>query len=264
LIRRFVDHKHGASSEFDCEFFGLRYSGNLRSYIDWHVYFFGAYERELLCFLDEYLARLQKPTVLDIGANVGNHALYLSRSCSELHAFEPNPEVRARLEQRVADNRIGNIRVHRVGLGSENAFLPYHSPTGSNRGTGSFVSGYSENNDGGSLRLPVRQGDDYLASLNLSGIDLVKLDVEGFEKGVLTGLRQTLRRFRPAILMEFSTTTADSFRDSNEFLSLLPEHYRISSIVCNRPLGLLFNDPRCRLERFDFDTAWGSLWLCPQ
>jgi FkbM family methyltransferase len=264
LIRNFVNHRHSSSFEFDCDFFGLRYSGDLSSYIDWQVYFFGAYERELLCFLDDYLAPFHEPIVLDIGANVGNHALFLSRICGELHAFEPNSEVRFRLEQRVADNQIENIRVHAVGLGAEDARLPYHSPTGSNRGTGSFVSGYSANNDTGSLRLPVRQGDKYLSSLDLSRIDLVKLDVEGFEKDVLVGMRHTLRRFRPAILMEFSTTTADSFQDSEELCSLLPENYRISSIACNRPMGWLFNDSRCRLDAFDFDTAWGSLWLSPQ
>ena len=64
------------SHRFTCNFFGMKYSGNLNSYIDWCVFFFGAYEKQELLLLKDLLRKRDNPTVLDIGANVGHHSLF--------------------------------------------------------------------------------------------------------------------------------------------------------------------------------------------
>ena len=113
LLRFFVDPDRMASTPFECDFAGLRYQGDLSSYIDWTVYFYGAYEPGLLAFLGD-AAQASGPGAIfvDVGANVGQHALYLAPRVAHVHAFEPWPAAAAALRRNVAFNALTNITVH--------------------------------------------------------------------------------------------------------------------------------------------------------
>ena len=50
IIRYFVNPDTVEGKEFVTDFFGLQYQGNLNTFIDWSVYFYGAYEKE--CYFD--------------------------------------------------------------------------------------------------------------------------------------------------------------------------------------------------------------------
>ena len=83
--------------------------------------------------------------------------------------------------------------------------------------------------------------------------DAVKIDVEGFEKCVLLGLQQTLAKYRPSVLMEFSPSTQESFAGIDEFRSLLPDDYEIATVnPHNKVLGV-FSSASYKLIDFDFD-----------
>ena len=141
------------------DFFGFLYKGNLNSYIDWSVYFYGAYEREYLILMQKLLVGHREAVFIDIGANVGVHSLYLSRFCQQVHSFEPNSIVRSRLQEKVAMNNVKNIAIHSVGVGMKNEVLPFFAPKGGNQGTGSFISDYSDNNETVGTPLELVQGD---------------------------------------------------------------------------------------------------------
>jgi len=262
VIRAYCNPDRAVQREFLCDFFGLRYKGTVANFIDWTVYFFGAYEKQYLLFLERLLRGRTDAVFVDVGANVGQHALFMSRSCSQVLAFEPNPSVRATLDERIILNRLTNVTTHGVGLGAEDRDLPFYFPTGSNQGTGSFVLDYSANNDSaGATCLPVVNGDRYIASLGLERIDLIKIDVEGYEKNVLTGLRETLERFRPAVATEFSDATRRSFSGRREFEDLFPRGYRAKRIICDIPRFALFNDRAVRLREAEFDDLCGDILL---
>ena len=263
LIRKYCDPDTVASKEFETDFFGLTYRGNLNSFLDWSVYFYGAYEKEYLPLFRDIVKHVPTPVFIDVGANVGHHSMFMSLHCSAVHAFEPNPSVRTRLERQIAANAIDNIFVHGVGLGDNEEELPFYAPRGPNQGTGSFIRGHNPNNNEEYGTLRVVNGDEYISRLNLDNIDLIKIDVEGFEKNALKGLRNTIIRYKPNIVVEFSPTTKNTFSDLNEFLALFPVDYRIKGIMCNRPRLLLFNSPRYTFEQFDFNTPPGDLLISP-
>ncbi|MBZ0280926.1 MAG: FkbM family methyltransferase [Anaerolineae bacterium] len=263
LLRALFNPETISSVDFETNFFGFRYLGNLNSFLDWHVFFYGAYEREFLLYLHNLIKGHSKPIFVDIGANVGHHSLFMSRICEEVHAFEPNPLVCQRLDDKITTNHVCNLKVHRVGLGMKDEKIPFFCPKGCNHGSGSFIKAYSENNEEQGILLNIVNGDNYFDNLALKKISLLKIDVEGYEKYVLAGLQKTIAKYRPYIFMEYSAATHSSFKDIYEFMGLLPPGYTVKKISANRPFLKVFNSPKCILEKFDFSAPESNLLLLP-
>lgn len=154
------------------------------------------YEFPLLAFVGDALPR--RSVVIDIGANVGNHSVYLAKVCGAMvHAFEPNVEALGHLRRNIARNRLSElIVVHDEALGSHAGTARLTSrPTG-NLGGSRVLSGL------GPIR--VRCLDDHW----FERVDLVKIDVEGSEIDVLAGATQTLRAHRPLVVCEAQHSAA--------------------------------------------------------
>jgi FkbM family methyltransferase len=261
LLRGAAHPQRLAPRDFETEFFGLRYHGSLGYNLDRLVYFYGAYEREELLFLRAWLAGRPGAVCLDVGASVGQHTLFFATCSDRVHAFEPYEPLRRKLEARVAANRLAHVVVHPVGLGECTEPLVYHANR-LNPGAGSFVAGHDGDNEPVQV-LQVVRGDEYLASLGLERLDLVKVDVEGFEGQVLAGLAGMLERFRPAVMMEFSDTTRRYLGTPRRLMELLPAGYRVSRLQPNRAFLGVFNRPSVRREAFDFTSPDANLWCCP-
>lgn len=263
ILRFFCNPDTAGAMNFEIEFFGFQYKGTLSNFIDWHVYFFGAYEKANLMFLRKLIDRKVAPTFLDVGANIGQHSLFMSRYCGQIHAFEPWDPVRIKLEEKIRINQIKNITVHPLGFGAKDAKLLYFAPIGANLGTGSFIASHSPDNNRASSTLQVVNGDSYLANLDLTEVNLIKIDVEGFEKYVLAGLKATLKKYKPIVFMEYSDATRQSFSDEAEIRSLLPEGYLIKRVSCDRKWFFFFNKSNCQLEESFFDMPGGDILLFP-
>jgi len=68
---------------------GTTYEGNTNNYIDKNIFLYGAYEKPVLFFLSDIMitAYSDQGIFLDIGANTGQHSLFMSRHAREIHAF---------------------------------------------------------------------------------------------------------------------------------------------------------------------------------
>lgn len=174
----------------------LRFKLYPGEYIDSQIYSEGIYELYLLRFV---AANFRGRTMLDVGANIGNHALYLARNFDAVHCFEPNPVALLRLRKN-ADLSGVELLIHEVGLANANAELAFRSLGTGNLGGSSFDSIDAPVTD----ILPVRRGDDYLRERDIRDVDFIKIDVEGLEAETLAGLAATIARDRPVIMFEFS------------------------------------------------------------
>lgn len=174
------------------------------------------YEQPLL----EHIYRMKpKGTALDIGANVGNHTLWLAAVCKlAVHSFEPL--LVQNLYANIALNKLGHrVRVHPLALGEQDGTL-YHtgkgrlSPEPEHTGGTDIASGQ----ESGQAAVTQHRLDD----LGIKGprISLVKIDVEDMEPQVLRGGLATLRRHRPVVFAEARDQSA---------------HERIADVL--RPLG---------------------------
>jgi FkbM family methyltransferase len=207
---------------------GLTFSGNIVNYIDRLIYFCGAHEKYMLHFLRDYLRRLSpegKTLFIDVGANAGNHTMYLSRFVDEVHAFEPYPRVRDQLERNLAQNGIKNVRVHPFGLSDKEGTLPFYAAPDSNLGAASFFADHKQDNYYlGDMQL--KRGDEVLKHFKGRAVAL-KADIEGFEKFALGGLRETLVRDRPLIIIEVSSKTRETLGSEAALRALFPPEYEL-------------------------------------
>jgi FkbM family methyltransferase len=264
IISFFCNSGETDSHEFEVDFFGSVYKGNLNNYIDWNVYFFGAYEKFELFMLRALIKEKLKPVFIDIGANIGHHSLFMSGYCDQVHAYEPYEPVRRQLDLKIRHNNIQNIYVHKVGLGQEDSELDFFAPISDNTGTGSFISTHDINNNKFFGKLQIVNADNHIANLGLDHIDLVKMDVEGFEKNVLLGMKETFRKYRPILFMEFSADTQHSFYGKEEIMSLLPIDYYVKLVEVNKPIGVFFNQPAHHFKDFNFKISGGNIIFFPK
>lgn len=173
------------------------------------INFFGVYEKDQLKCLFDFLAplssRFKAGCVLDIGANIGNHALYFSEIFGRVLAFEPHPHTYKLLELNATFKK--NVETLPIGLGAsgERARIA-ENPL--NLG-GSRISDRDE--DGISVfDIEVRRLDDVVR--DVASVEMIKLDVEGRELNVLQGAWETIDRHQPVIIFE---QLKDEFRENS-------------------------------------------------
>jgi len=218
---------------FSEDFYGLQYQGNLNNSVEFTLYYFGAFEKPLLYFLRDSMLSFtdsapdDKATFFDIGANIGQHSLFMSLYAQQVHSFEPYSAVSQKLERHIELNKITNIQLHKVGLSNQQEELDFYAPTGRNQGIGSFDAGTVSKGNKNLGKLALVCGDEYLAAHNLQDISLLKIDVEGFEKNVVTGMANTLAMSRPLIVLEVTYGNSLSFDCLKELRTALPTDYTL-------------------------------------
>jgi FkbM family methyltransferase len=148
--------------------------------------------------LDAIEAHLAQGGVfLDVGANFGLFSLLAAAKPGvSVHAFEPSPRELRRLHRNLAANQDRAVAVHPVALGERNEELVLHLSSALNPGMNSLL----DRADGTvrSVRCRCVRLDGYLAAAELQRVRLVKIDVEGFELGVLRGLAAAMPQLRRA------------------------------------------------------------------
>lgn len=169
----------------------------------------GDFEPHVVALFESVVAR--DHAVLDVGANIGCTTLLFGERARRVDSFEPSPTTFSFLERNVAASGLSNIALHNLALGAatgeaELTFWP------ANRG-GAFVSDRTKASTGHvTERVRVRRLDEVVAELALADVDLVKIDVEGFEKNVLEGGRATIDRRRPLVVLELNHWCLNAFQ----------------------------------------------------
>lgn len=215
---------------FTVDFFGHRYSGDITSWIDWNVYFLGAYEREYLMLLRHLASTLRAcgrgVHYVDVGANVGHHVLFMSTPADRITAFEPFPRVADEIRAKIAENGLSNVQLYPLALGDADGELEMRLDGDVNLGSGSLVADRSIADRSRSVgKVAVRQGARFFEANGIAKIDILKVDVEGFEAAVFRGLRDRIFSDRPIILSEISGHDYSGFGSARAFeAALYPDH----------------------------------------
>lgn len=190
-------------------------------FIDKYIYLYGIYEPFMLDLFTKHLK--SGMTYIDIGANIGQHSMYVASLVGEkgaVYSFEPIPFIYNQLQDSVRANHFEDI-VHakNIALGKhESSEILYISRK--NVGSSSLVTHEDESEI---IIVVVKKGNEELA--HIPSINVIKIDVEGYEYEVLAGIKETLLKHSPTIFLEFSGEIYNSQNKNHgaKILSLLRE-----------------------------------------
>jgi FkbM family methyltransferase len=184
------------------------FEADLSSTLEWHLWAFGRYEPHFADLFD-ILVRPGDRCV-DVGANVGVHAVRLARLVSpggEVIAIEPDPDVMRRAEQNIALNQLSNVRLVNAAASDQAGELTLYRPgeSDTNRARASLLR-YSYLT-GDTITVPVLTVDDVCGG---DRVALIKIDVEGHEESVVRGAARVIDRDAPAVIFEHAPELIDS------------------------------------------------------
>ncbi|MCA2214075.1 FkbM family methyltransferase [Jidongwangia harbinensis] len=139
-------------------------------------------------FLWDYVPRVGD-TVVDVGAGVGGEVRLFSRLVGPLGrviSVEAHPRTARALARTVAENGLRNVAVVACAVVERSG--PVHLEDGADH----IRNGVSATG----VAVPGRTLDDLVAEFRLERIDLLKMNIEGAERAVLSAAPETLARVR--------------------------------------------------------------------
>ena len=208
--------------QFQTKLYGYVYSGDARNLIDYHILSRGAFEPGLTMLLRAWGRSHPNTTFLDVGANLGVHALGTASAFQHIITVEPFPLVADKLQGTIEHNQIQNISLQRCALANEQGAAMFEAPSTSNLGAGKIASVQSNSTKEDLIEVEIRQGDQMLADYDLP-VSAIKIDTEGSETKVLSGLKSTLRDHRPLVAVEILNEDAAY---TQTLKAMFPEDYQ--------------------------------------
>ncbi len=171
---------------------------------------------------------LEDMVVYDVGAFQGLLTLYFARQARTVVSYEPNSRNHACLMENLRLNRVENVIVRKLGVGSEfrtaamiaSPLMPGGASIESN-----MVEGLEKSN------LPIIREeicvvrlDDDIRDSSLPAPDFIKIDIEGLELAALAGARQTIQASMPQLFLEMHGETMNLKRKNvKEIVAYLEE-----------------------------------------
>ncbi len=193
-----------------------------------------------------YILLRDGDTFLDVGANIGTLALTASGivgSAGKVYAIEPHPRTFLSLKRNIALNKRNNITSINVALGADSGTILFSDRADDSQNA---VIDSSELQSQ-FLEVPVRRMDDL--PLGKAPITLLKIDVEGYEKLVLEGGKETLARTSCIYLEAYDRFFARYGYTCAQVWELLRDHgfqvYRFQGARYLAPVPLDFESIRC-------------------
>lgn len=200
---------------------------NLDEHMQSQIFWYGYYSRDIVLLID----RILRPgmVVFDVGANIGEITMTAARrvgSTGRVYSFEPMATLHSRLTGHLGLNGLHQVTPIAKGLsdriGSATIFraeAPFKDGT-RHDGLGTLYPTEARGVAAGEIELTTL--DQFCSDAKVARIDFIKIDVEGAELAVLKGGLESLKRFRPYLIVEVQPDTASSAGyKSEDIISLL-------------------------------------------
>jgi FkbM family methyltransferase len=182
---------------------GLAFFVHHRDTIGRHIAKYGTHEPLVTKWMTKFLDAAERGVVIDVGANLGWHALHAARhrNVEAVLAFEPDPFNAWLLERNLAENGIANVIVESRAVGAAPGVARLYRYKSANFGRHSLAADHGH----GSRNVPLTDLDGAIAAVGFGErrIALIKIDVEGYEPAVIAGAGRTLER-TDAVILEYS------------------------------------------------------------
>lgn len=187
---------------FNFNFGGQKFSifiNPQNGFVDSEIYLHGVYEPYFLLKIKEHISA--GDVFVDISANIGQHSLFAASIVGDsgrIISFEPIKNIYDQLVRSVKANGSQYVDAYNFACGNTQSH-DFISINKKNIGASSLVL---NTEDREKEEVSIIPADSILS--NYHKIDFIKIDTEGFELPVLEGLSETIGKFRPKIMLEFS------------------------------------------------------------
>ncbi len=145
---------------------------------------------------------IRNNAILDIGSNIGNHALYFLNECDAkfVYCFEPAPETFELLKKNISINLLDyRVRLFKAGVGCTS-------------GKGRVLT-HKTNNTGFTQVVSSEDGDIEMVAIDeldlIDKIGLIKIDIEGYELEALKGMTKLISKDKPYLMIEIDVDNYD-------------------------------------------------------
>lgn len=150
------------------------------------------YELPYLEYLRDNKIIKSNDTIVEVGAYLGNHTIYFSKiiGCKYIHSFEPTEESFKVLQKNIQLNNMANVSLYNYPVASKIAHMNVTERDTNNPGANQYNF-----SDKGIETVTID-------SMNFENVNFIKIDAEGMEVDVLKGAIETIKKFKPIIMIE--------------------------------------------------------------
>jgi FkbM family methyltransferase len=200
---------------------GINYELDLSCLMQWYVYW-GQTEVQR-----DRLYSMVSPgdVVLDVGTNIGETLLNFAKITGEtgfVYGFEPDQENYSNVEKNIGLNAFNNVYVFALGVSDKKEQLRLFRVDPHNLGMNRVLSEAESAKFDNYTVIETDTLDNIVTQNKFERVDVIKLDIEGYEMHALRGAVETLRRFRPKLFIEVGYSRLISNGTSpNEMVELL-------------------------------------------
>lgn len=179
----------------------------------------GLWERGVTNIFKKYIRK--NDIVIDVGANIGYYTLLSAKIVGDngrVYAFEPSQKVYKKLKYNISLNNFKNIITECLGVSDKE-----------NKERLCLQSSYKihEESKIENTEIDMITLDSYIKRKKINKVDFIKIDTDGFDFAILKGAINTIKKFRPTIIVETDLNEEDS-EDFLDFLFSL-KNYEIYS-----------------------------------
>lgn len=192
---------------------GPRFHLETRYFVEWTCFFYGSQDDRLHAWIRKHVK--SDWVTFDIGANFGFYSMLLAKHSpqGEVHSFEPVPWLSERFERNAKLNGFeGRISKNELAVSNSAGWVDLNipAPDESNQGTASLVEKTATRK---TIKVRTITLDEYVRTTGVSRLDFIKVDVEGAEHFVIQGAVESIKKFRPFLVVEVNESSRQAVAD---------------------------------------------------
>lgn len=220
---------------------------------------FSSHEPITTKLISKYLRK--NSVCLDIGGNIGYYALLEKKIIGKngrIIVIEPSPENFKILKKNLKLEDNSTDLALNIAAGDKDGsikFLLYK-----NAGNSSMIvpEGMESKYPGQTIDVPIKKIDTIVDELKLEKLDFVRMDSEGYEYNILQGMKETLKKFRPIIQLEFHKGIMGESKTRN-FFEIMKELKYDSKYFIPRDLDVPFIGTEKDITEYSVDELLKQL-----
>ena len=175
----------------------------------------------------------QDMVCIDLGSNIGYYAVIESNIIGEsgkIFAIEPSPINFPILKLNLENQKKNNFVAYTIGIGDKNEEMEFIISAKSNWSR-IRMNNEKINSEDKVIKIPVKTLNSFVNENDIKKIDILRMDVEGFEYSILLGANEVLEKFKPKLFIEIHKMYLGKEKTYQIFNELKNKKYEIKYYI---------------------------------